>query len=312
MIEAPYKSEVITGYLLGSLSAAETEQLDELSITDATFADALRAAEADLVDAYVLGELGDDERRLFETRYLASAHGRDKVEFALSLVSYGERQVSIEKPGRLAVLKSYFAQGHALQWGFAAAAVVLLVAGSWLATQNLRLRQQVRATQAQADELRKREQQLQRELAAQQSAPRTGSELAQGVEKPGPEQTTNEPLAPRQPGSTSIFSLVITPQLRGIQRRPVITLKPETSLVSVKLVLEPNSFSSYRVVLLDEAGQSVWRSSIVRSQATNGVEALEVRFPASVLKSDAFALRVSGTAANGDEVLGDYGFTVVR
>jgi hypothetical protein len=51
-------NQTSTEYLLGALPEAETERLDELSITDDEFTESLQVAETDLVDAYVLGEGG--------------------------------------------------------------------------------------------------------------------------------------------------------------------------------------------------------------------------------------------------------------
>ena len=70
--------ERLEDYLLGLLSEAETEQLDELSITDEAFAWRLRAAEDDLVDAYVRGNLPAQTRARFEEFYLASPRHRQR------------------------------------------------------------------------------------------------------------------------------------------------------------------------------------------------------------------------------------------
>jgi len=57
MPKQPVDEQVITDYLLGALPEAETERLDELSLTDDDFIRRLKVAENDLVDAYVKGEL---------------------------------------------------------------------------------------------------------------------------------------------------------------------------------------------------------------------------------------------------------------
>jgi len=44
--------EMLVRYLVGTTTDEETEALDELSIVDESFAERLRAAEHDLVDAY--------------------------------------------------------------------------------------------------------------------------------------------------------------------------------------------------------------------------------------------------------------------
>ena len=67
-----YDDKTIAQYLLGSLSETEAERFDKLSVTDDQFADALRIAEKDLVDAYVQGELTGQDLDRFETYYLSS------------------------------------------------------------------------------------------------------------------------------------------------------------------------------------------------------------------------------------------------
>jgi hypothetical protein len=51
---------LLVRYLVGALPDHETERLDELSVADDEFAIRLRAAEHDLVDAYVRGELSGE------------------------------------------------------------------------------------------------------------------------------------------------------------------------------------------------------------------------------------------------------------
>ncbi len=63
MNQVTYNYEAITQYLLGALPEEEAERLDELSFTSDEFAEALRAAEKDLVDAYLQGELTGTEWR---------------------------------------------------------------------------------------------------------------------------------------------------------------------------------------------------------------------------------------------------------
>src|SRR5947207_11833289 len=77
-----YSDESLERYLLGLLPEAETERMDELSFTDDEFAQALKAVEKDLVDAYVQGELSGVNLEQFKTVYLASPFRRDNMQFA--------------------------------------------------------------------------------------------------------------------------------------------------------------------------------------------------------------------------------------
>ncbi len=326
MTEAAYQIEKMRGYLLGSLSAEETERLDELSITDAAFADALAAVESDLVDAYVLGELGD-ERRQFESHYLASPQRRDNVEFARAFQLFGERQEAMlrsaeydpRRPKKVSWFKSYVGsasvrQWSVLQWGFATAALILLVAGSWLAVQNLRLRREMSAAQARNNELVQREQELQRELEGQRSvAAKISPQPLPGQEEREPDQARREVPDNRQPDSRAIIYLNLTPQLRGAQQKPTIALKPDTKLIAINLALEPDDYSTYQITLLDQGNrQPVWSSRNLRSRTKDDSESLSIRLPASVLKPRAYLLRVTGIAAGASDVIGDYPIQVVK
>ena len=70
--------QCIIPYLLG----APDERLDELAVADDDFGARLAAAENDLVDAYVRGELSPESRERFESFYLTSEERREKVRFA--------------------------------------------------------------------------------------------------------------------------------------------------------------------------------------------------------------------------------------
>ena len=78
---------VLVRYLVGSLPDAEAERLDELSVADDEFALRLSAAEHDLVDAYVNGELSGDTLDRFRSRYLTAPARGEKVAFAETLRS---------------------------------------------------------------------------------------------------------------------------------------------------------------------------------------------------------------------------------
>ena len=160
MNKPSYNNETLTRYLLGSLPEDQTEAFDELSIADDEFAETLDAAEKDLVDAYVQEELRGAELKQFELHYLASPMGGENVGFARALRILGEKkdrerqtEASTEETSKRSAKTETSAWWSAwnifttprlaLQWGFAAMALLFLVAGGWLAFENARLRQQV-------------------------------------------------------------------------------------------------------------------------------------------------------------------------
>ncbi len=339
--------ERIVNYLLGSLPEAEIESLDELSITDDEFAVALSAAEKDLVDAFVRGELTGAALEKFRSYYLASPLRRGRLDFARALETLAEKQpnlqsaTALEETSERRATKARRSGGFFTgffttprlrwQWGFAVAAIGLLIAGIWLASENARLRQQVSQTQARREGLGTRERGLQDELERQrQAVAKTEQELAlvreererleaelkqQAQESP---VATGERNAPNQQRPSSprgaIASFVLTPQMRGVQQMSTISIPVDTEQVTMQLELEPNDYSAYRVALVDQAGaQTLWRSRQIKARATARGKALGVTFPASLLRPQVYTLRVTGVAAGAvAEVVSDYQFKVVK
>jgi hypothetical protein len=185
MRKETYNHQTINAYLLGSLPEDETERLDELSFTDDEFADELKAAEKDLVDAYVNGELTDATREKFEAFYLASPLRREKVKFAQAFQVYAEKNVAQteeeisptekSKPkqrggGFFSAWLHFFANPRPLlQWGLAPVTLAFLFFGGWLFLENLRLRREMSDAQERRLELQQRQQQLQEEIAGQRT-----------------------------------------------------------------------------------------------------------------------------------------------
>jgi hypothetical protein len=110
-------------YLLGTVSSEDGERFDELSVVDPRFLERLRALEHDLADAYVRGELSNEDRERWQQRYLASPEGRDDLRLAQTLAER-ERRSAVSAPR------------WTFRWGLAAAAALALatVAG-YLATR---------------------------------------------------------------------------------------------------------------------------------------------------------------------------------
>ena len=341
------KNATIVKYLLGSLSEAESERLDELSISDDKFAAELSAAEKDLVDAYVQGELTGAELESFRAHYLASPLRRDKLDFAKAFSVLAEKHFNASstateemraerapsgKHSKWFAGKSFFTTPRlSWQWGFAVAAIALLVAGSWLVFENMRLRQQMSQIQATRERPATSEEELKNELQRQQQAvAKTEQELARlseeraGLEAKLKQRTSESQIAVNErdnsnqqrpsPRGLSIASFILTPQMRSVQQIPTVSIPAGTDQVSMQLELEPNDYSTYRVALIDQAaGQTLWRSRQLKARPTTSGKSLSVTFPSSLLRPQVYALRVMSAAAGAaPEVISDYPFKVVK
>jgi hypothetical protein len=134
--------QILVRYLLGSLPAEQSERLDELSVSDDDFVWRMRAAENDLVDAYLRNELSGDRLERFRSFYLASAHRREKVKFAEALLALGAQ----EPQGS----RNWFAAPSMIpRWVAASGIAAAVLLAGVLLYENGRLRNQVQQAERQ-------------------------------------------------------------------------------------------------------------------------------------------------------------------
>ncbi len=105
---APQPPNLISDYLLGRLSEAEQEQLEETYFNDNDVFIELLETEDRLIKDYLLDNLAPDERRLFELSYLTTICKRQKVEFASLMNQPKARELIREKSKAAAQNSSSF------------------------------------------------------------------------------------------------------------------------------------------------------------------------------------------------------------
>jgi hypothetical protein len=315
---------LLTDYILGALSEDDTERLDKMSVTDGQFADRLRIAEDELVDAYVRGELSGENLSRFNSHYLASCRRREKVETARTLAHFTDRSAAAsaqefkkdaELPGVI------FSERHlkpglfsiprlGLQWGIAAAALLLFVMAGFLGYQNLHLRNEVRQRQSERAELELREQTLRNDLATQESEQSNRqAELQRVRERLTHLKQQQSGIRPQEP---LIVAFNLSPQMRGMAQVPNLILPLGTSSVALNLEVEATGFPAYQLTLKNLAtGEINWRSG--RIKASSNGRALRVTLPARILKTQSYLLELSAISAIGQsENVGSYTFKVNR
>jgi hypothetical protein len=108
-------------YLLGELRPEEQAELDERAFVDDAWEEQRDSAADDLIDAYLTGALGSEERLRFETHFLSSAAHRERFRLLRDLRVVVARKAG---PGRGAARV-----GTAVAWAAAAAALLAALAG---------------------------------------------------------------------------------------------------------------------------------------------------------------------------------------
>lgn len=311
--------QVLSRYLLGSLPAEEAERLDELSVGDDEFALRLDAVENDLVDAFARGDLSGDALDRFQKFYLSSPRRREKVEFAQTFLRFSERTAGAvatktkqpaipdaklaDQTSQSRSLRRWFTIPRLdLQWGFAAAALVLLLTCSYLFVENERLRKQGLEGREQQAVLDHRAQELQRQLAEQQSA-------NAGMLK----ELDHLREASASPYALKIVAALLLPQMRGVSQVPKILVPVGTDQVQLRLQLESDDYPAYQVALKDPAGgRVIWHKSNLKMRAEGDADVVSVNIPAVLLKQRNYILELTGVPSQGvPEFLSSYAFKVV-
>ncbi len=294
-------NQLLTGYLLGSLSDEETARLDELSITDDEFATQLTVAENDLVDCYARRELSPEAEAEFRSAYLTSPKRREKVMFAETLLRFQRTAASAPNVMRAGLQEKRESSWRIfpirlpiVQWAAAGAAIALLMASVFLATGNRELRQRLSQSQSEQATLAQRTQDLQRQLEA-----RT------------PAQVTARPEGSEPPiDHLRVAAFVLFPALRGASPIPIVSVSRGTDLVVLKLELEPGDFVEYRVEIQDLASrQPVWHSADLKPLSDGQRQAVTFAVRPNFLKPGNYLIRLQGVRANGSaELFSTYPF----
>jgi hypothetical protein len=289
--------EALKAYLLGDLPRDESERVEEKSVTDDDFAARLDGVEADLVDAYVRGELTGEAREKFQKIYRSSARLRQRVAFAENLQPHLSQR-AVVPASQKAVRSSWLNLLRMPRLALAGGLAALLAIGAvvWQLPHLKESRDQTAANQA-ARQQPNAEQPASTKPALE-AAPR--AETSQGA-------VTHLPTAP-----LSVVAFVLAPPMRGAAQVPTLALTQVTSRVNFHLELETNDFPHYRVTLKNlKADNSLWQSSELDPVTKGDSSTLSLRVPAKLLQQGLYKLDLAGIPANGEaEFVSSYVFRV--
>jgi hypothetical protein len=308
-----YAEDLLIRYLLGSLSAEESERLDELSIVDDEFAWRLKAVENDLVDAFLRNELPGETLERFRSMYLSSPGRQERVEFARTLLRWNETAAGAEAVAGAeqgtASLTARSAGGFwvglsrlSMPLGLAAAALMMCALAGYLLLENSRLRRLGAESREQQASLDQRAHELEKQLNEQRSA---NTEM----------QKEQESLRKSQAGSSALKSVafLLLPQTRGVSQISTVAVPRGTSEVKFRLQLESDDFPQYSVALLEPAtNREEWQKASLKSTQAGKNKGVPVNIPGALLRTKTYVLEVSGVAVNGrSEFVSSYAFRLV-
>jgi hypothetical protein len=306
-------------FLLGKLSPELSESFEESLFTDDAVFEEIEITEGELVEAYVSNELSSDERRQFEERLLRSPRIAQRVEVAkLLLQKASSPPIHIQEPAvslwsRLKAI--LLPPSGAGRLAFAATTIVLLVGGSILFSDWLRLRENSRALQSERAALEKRNQEL---IAEQSRTTVEQDRLKKDVEsvraensKLNAENSKLNEVIKQEPKrsffSTAILALTIG---AGVSRDPsasdTLELPSTPARVKLNLLLESDEYVSYNAVVTTNGGREILQRSNLKSHAKGPNKVVSVLVSSTRFASGDYLVVLSGVTKSGQVDEPDY------
>ena len=306
----------LRSYLLGSVSARASEQIEiDLLRDDAAF-EQLLAIEDELIDEYVRRRLSAADEARFLEYFQKVPGGPEKVKFARTLDRYLS-QASIDQASADNVGWAQRGTWQRLRQGslrpVAAAATLAVICGGGLWTLS-----SMRDMRSQFQEARLNVMELDRRLVAEQAR---NEELVRTLQEVSQERMRldRELSAARNsrdnlatPLSPPSFQL-IAGTLRTTSAARVLQFPMDVPLIELRLDLALDAYATYEAALVDAEGNELM---MIRQLDTLEMEeqwVVLVPMPTQLLKPGDYYVSLSGSPSDGArEALGRYAFRIPR
>ena len=282
----------------------------------------IEIAEAELIDAYVSGQLSADERKLLEKGLRTSPELLNRLHFARLLAAaagqVAEDVVPSDSKREVVVspTKSWWQFGPILGQrptsAFAAFALIVFIAGAGLFANWLKLRRESQQLTQQLTELERQKSELQKSLSEQQvwtkqirvqlSELQQKQEAAQRlIDELGKDQNRNQT-------ASSIASLFLFPASRSSETKHELKLDAGTSTVRLKLVVEVTTYREFLVEIRNERDQVITHPKV---HAPRSGKILTLTMPTTGLSSGRYSVQLSGISPGGtSEPVANYNFRI--
>jgi hypothetical protein len=297
------QNKLLVGYLLGELSEPEQTELEERYFADPALFDELRAVRDDLIDAYIRDELSPDLRQRFERFFRASPRRREQIQFAEALLQ------AVDCRPRLPVRSTTRPFTSERRFGFftgyrqailAAAAFVLLIAGSWFFVHLIRQRQRDEQVQV---------------ITSNGPTPEPSAPAPTGSsQSPGPSPTGSPTRASSPESKPVLATFVLTSDLvRSSTETQKLLIPKDATMVQLQLSVDGAAYRNYSAVVRTPEGAEVFRVRQLKSESTKSGHVVLISIPANLLGNGDYIIRLNGLTAENETVnAGSYYFRVEK
>jgi hypothetical protein len=313
------QEQMMFRYLLEAdkLPAQEVERFeDEYFGDDETFA-LLLAAEDELIDRYLRGELGARDREGFEGHFLRSTRRRQKVENAKAMRRVIPELAASKRPGpepgstrqSFVSMISFRLYGQKFLSGAALAMAALLIVVAGMSVLRIR-----RSNQA-VEQARKEQAVLERQVA---DARKESGLLAERLQRAN-DQLANlaggQDESPASSAPIARFSLNLDTGSRSGGETMKLVIPSKVDVARLRILLSTSEYGNYQAELKPVGSDvSLWSQRRIQALRTKSGEAMiDLWLPAGLLTRGEYILELSGIKSHGlPERLPPYAFIVER
>lgn len=330
--------QLIRRYLLGNSSDVESEALEARFIENDVLFDEMSALEDELYVEYAAGELSEQERTSFESRFLRTAQDRQRAAFADAFVATTADLAAAAAPnaaaemGRATLLQAIGAffgiSSTTVSYGMAAASLLLVIGAAYLLVQNSRTRDSVASIdnekaadrqeqESLLNEKLRQQAELDRQLKDQKDREQANQQKVAAIEADR-DRLKNEidekrrkldqmPATPSRrvaSGSNPIVALVLSPGrfVRSDDGDDTSRLKltPNAKSVSMTLVTKNvEAYRSYRAVVRSvDDARDVFSSGDLKTRSGKAGKSVRISIPAARLAQADYEVSLLGVKSD--------------
>ncbi len=314
----------IRHYLLGMISEEKRNEIEECYFADDLYFENMLAAEDELVEDYINGELSRREKKRFEEYLLPNPKWQQKVANIRALKHVVNKEKVHVSPEKISILQkfanywkdfisSFFEQKMVIGLSYAAILVIIILSSVWMGRQFRNFQGKIVNLEAEQNGLVQEGKELKQQLEHQTSI---ANEFAEKFELEKQERLKLEQLLDnmkQQPTQMLAFSL--EPGLlrdAGETKRFIIPVAAQS--VQLELIFDSVSdYKNYGVEIKTVEENIIWSKTGLEATKMDWGQKVDVIVPTIALPLNDYLLTLKGITSKGAfEVIHNYFFSVLR
>lgn len=297
-------------FLLGELSQNEQSDIEERLFADPQYFSQFRAAEDELIDEYLYGDLDGSERERFEKYFVTTPERRESLRVAKALQQYivkkGPSAATVlagEPPAPRSWLRTILdilgLGGNTLRFATVAMVLLIVAIGVWLVVRTGQ-NQPGPSLSAESANVQPSPAQI-AQANDNQNNQNTSVQSPQGNRNGNAGRDINANSRPEQPRARYSFVILPLAQVRGEGGVNEVKLPADAGFVNLKVPLvDEGSYDHYQVKLQTASDKTVKSWSNIKPASDASGQTISVDIPAISLREQKYRLALSGVTSSGD------------